>query len=175
MTPAIGRIFVDCSIRTLIQLGSRVQDCLERIGDDHVWARGGPNENAIGNIVLHLCGNVRQWIVAGVGGAPYVRQRDAEFAAREGAGARELAAQLDGAVRDATAVLEEISGSRLAERVQIQGYDTTVLEAIYHVVEHFAQHTGQIIFATKALTGDDLGYYAYLGKSADRTHGEKTP
>jgi uncharacterized damage-inducible protein DinB len=172
MTPAIGRIFVDCSIRRLSQLGSRIQDCLERIGDERAWARGGSNENAIGNIVLHLCGNVRQWIVAGVGGAPYVRQRDAEFAAREGPGARELAAQLEATVLDATAVLEELGVSRLAERVQIQGYDITVLEAVYHVVEHFAQHTGQIIFATKALTGDDLGYYAHLAKPA---HDKKTP
>jgi uncharacterized damage-inducible protein DinB len=172
MPPAIGRIFVDCSLRRLDQHASRIRDCLDRLNDAQVWARGGPNQNAIGNIVLHLCGNVRQWIISGIGGAPDVRQRDAEFAACEGAGARELWEQLGATISEAAAVLEDLGGARLAERVQIQGYDLTVLEAVYHVVEHFAQHTGQIIFVTKALTGEDLGYYGHLKQGA---HGEKTP
>ena len=169
---AIDRIFVECSVRRLNQNASRIQDCLGRLRDGQVWARGGDNENAVGNIVLHLCGNVRQWIISGVGGAPDVRRRDAEFAAREGASARELAAQIGATVREATSVLEQLTDARLEERVQIQGYDVTVLEAVYHVVEHFAQHTGQTIFATKALTGNDLGYYAHLSKPV---HDEKTP
>lgn len=172
MTHAIGRIFVDCSMRRLDQNASRIRDCLGRLNDGQVWARGGPNQNAIGNIVLHLCGNVRQWIISGVGGAPDARQRDAEFAACEGASARELSEQLGATMREAAAVLEDLGGARLGERVQIQGYDLTVLEAVYHVVEHFAQHTGQVIFATKALTGQDLGYYEHLKQAA---HGEKTP
>jgi hypothetical protein len=85
---------------------------------------------------------------------------------------RELSEVLALAVREATTVLEDVGGARLADRVRIQGYDVTVLEAIYRVVEHFAQHTGQIIFVTKALTGEDLGYYAHLSKAA---HGDKTP
>lgn len=172
MTHAIGRIFVDCSMRKLDQHASRIRDCLSRLNDTQIWARGGPNQNAIGNIVLHLCGNVRQWIISGVGGAQDTRQRDAEFAAREGASVRELSEQLTVTMSEAAAVLEDLGGARLAERVQIQGYDVTVIEAVYHVVEHFAQHTGQIIFATKALTAQDLGYYAHLKQAA---HGEKTP
>ncbi len=172
MNVAIGRTFVDCSIHELEQLSLRVRDCLGRLSDDQVWTRGGGNENAIGNIVLHLCGNVRQWIISGVGGAPDVRQRDAEFTARDGAGARPLSEQLDTTIREATEVLEDISAVRLAEQVHIQGYDLTVLEAVYHVVEHFAQHTGQVIFVTKALTGQDLGYYAHLSQGS---HVEKTP
>ena len=62
--------------------------------------------------------------------------------------------------------------ARLAERVTIQKYDVTVLEAIFHVVEHFSHHTGQILFATKMLTGEDLGYYKHLRAAA---HGEPTP
>jgi uncharacterized damage-inducible protein DinB len=107
-----------------------------------------------------------------VGGAPDVRDRDAEFAAREGAPPAELRERLAAAVREATAVISSVPAPRLLERIRIQGYDVTVLEAIYHVVEHFAQHTGQIIFLTKALTGADLAYYAHLTKSA---HGRPTP
>jgi uncharacterized damage-inducible protein DinB len=168
MQPPLDRTFLDCSTRRLTQLASRVQDCLARLSPEQIWARGGENENAVGNLVLHLCGNVRQWIVSGVGGAADRRDRDTEFAARGNAPAGELAARLDAAIRDATAVVSSASAARLGERIQIQGYDVTVLEAVYHVVEHFAGHTGQIIFATKMLTGEDLGYYSHLSRGEHR-------
>jgi uncharacterized damage-inducible protein DinB len=170
--PPLDRIFLDCSVRRLNELVSRIDDCLGRLDDGQVWFRGGESQNAVGNLVLHLAGNLRQWIVSGVGGAPDVRDRDAEFAARSGAGVGELRRLLGATVREAVAVVASIPPARLAERVRIQGYDVTVLEAIYHVVEHFAQHTGQIVFATKAATGEDLGYYAHLSKAA---HGRQTP
>jgi uncharacterized damage-inducible protein DinB len=172
MGPGIDRIFLDCSVRRLAQLASRIDDCLARLTPEQIWMRGSENQNAAGNLVLHLAGNVRQWILAGVGGAPDVRDRDAEFAAREGAPPAELRERLAAAVREATAVISSVPAPRLTERIHIQGYDVTVLEAVYHVVEHFAQHTGQIIFLTKALTGADLAYYAHLTKSA---HGRPTP
>jgi uncharacterized damage-inducible protein DinB len=172
MEPAVGRIFLDCSARRLTELAARLDDCLSRLDEEQIWMRGGDNQNAAGNLALHLAGNVRQWIVAGVGGAPDVRGRDAEFAAREGLPAGELRARLAAIVRQAAAVIAAVPAARLAERVQIQGYEVTVLEAIYHVVEHFAQHSGQIVFLTKALTGDDLGYYAHLTNAA---HGRQTP
>jgi uncharacterized damage-inducible protein DinB len=172
MTPPLDRLFVDCSTRRLEQLASCIEDCLGRLTDDQIWARGGENENALGNLVLHLCGNVRQWILSGVGGKPDLRRRDAEFAARGGAPATELCAQLAAVVAEAIAVLNNLDEARLTETVEIQGYRVTVLEAVYHVVEHFAEHTGQIIFATKALTGGDLGYYAHLSRAG---HDEKTP
>jgi uncharacterized damage-inducible protein DinB len=170
--PALERVFLDCSVRRLNQLASRIDDCLGRLDDGQVWFRGGENQNAIGNLVLHLTGNVRQWIVSGVGGAPDVRDRDAEFAASGAAGVEELRRRLRATVHEAAAVVAGVAPERLAERLRIQGYDVTVLEAIYHVVEHFAQHTGQILFVTKAATGEDLGYYAHLSKGA---HGRKTP
>ena len=172
MQPTLDRVFLDCSVRRLYQLASRIDDCLGRLDDGQVWFRGGENQNAIGNLVLHLAGNVRQWIVSGVGGAPDVRDRDSEFTAAGGIGVSGLRERLRAVIREATAVMSAVPAAQLAERVAIQGYDVTVLEAIYHVVEHFAQHTGQIVFATKAATGEDLGYYAHLSKTA---HGHKTP
>src|ERR1700684_124943 len=100
-----GRIFLDFSARKLELLTGRIESCLDRLSGEQIWARGGENENAVGNLALHLAGNVRQWIVSGVGGRPDVRERDAEFAARGGASAAELKERLRGAGQEAGAVV----------------------------------------------------------------------
>ena len=173
METALDRIFLDFSIQKLRQLTERIETCLGKLNGEQIWARGGEQENAIGNLVLHLCGNVRQWIIAGVGGARDGRQRNAEFDARGGAAATELAASLRETIEEAAAVIAQVTSGRLAERTVVQNYDVSVMEAIYHVVEHFSTHTGQIIFATKMLTSQDLGFYRHLRAAA--SHGEKTP
>ena len=163
----IEKEFLEFSASTLSQYTGRIEDCLGRLTPEQIWTRGADSENAVGNIVLHLCGNVRQWIIAGVGDQPDVRDRDAEFAARGGLQPAELASKLKATVNEAAAVIRALPAERLSQRKTIQKvYDTTLMEAIYHVVEHFAQHTGQIIFATKLLTGEDLAYYKHLSKSA---------
>jgi len=167
------RLFLDYSARKLRQLTGRIEDCLGRLTEEQIWARGAESENAVGNLVLHLSGNVRQWIVAAVGGRPDIRQRDAEFAARGDVAASELAGLLRAIVDEATGVIETLSPDRLAEHLTVQSYNVTVLEAIYHVVEHFSGHTGQIIYATKLLTGVDLWYHGHLKTTAP--HAERTP
>jgi uncharacterized damage-inducible protein DinB len=168
----VEQIFVQASSKKLDQLLSRIRDCVNKLEPDEIWARGHENENAIGNLVLHLSGNVGQWIISGIGGAPDTRERDTEFAARGGMETAELLGRLESAVKEAIVVIGRVTPERLTQRVVIQKYDLTVLEAIFHVVEHFAQHTGQIIFATKMLTGEDLGFYKHLKASA---RSEKTP
>ncbi|HXI40000.1 MAG TPA: DUF1572 family protein [Bryobacteraceae bacterium] len=172
MSETVDQIFLRASAKNLEQLWSRIRDCLAKLSTDEIWARGHENENAIGNLVLHLNGNVRQWIISGVGGAPDSRVRDAEFAARGGVEIAELRDRLDATVREAIAVIGKVTPQRITERLTIQKYEVTVLEAIYHVVEHFGQHTGQIIFVTKMLTGEDLGFYKHLRAAV---HAEKTP
>jgi uncharacterized damage-inducible protein DinB len=167
------QLFLDYSAKKLRQLGSRIETCLGTLNQDQVWARGGDNENAVGNLVLHLSGNVRQWIVSGVGGQPDIRDRDAEFSAQGGASPADLAQRLHATVEEAAAVVEAVPPERLTERIVVQKYDVTVLEAIYHVVEHFSGHTGQIIFATKMLTSSDLGFHRHLRTTA--AHGQTTP
>ena len=163
----IEQAFLNYSAEQLLTFSKRIQDCLGRLSADQVWTRNSDNQNAVGNIVLHLCGNVRQWIIGGVGGQPDVRDRDAEFAARGGVQPAELAAKLKATVNEAADVIRKLPIERLNEQKTFQKvYNTTLMEAIYHVVEHFAQHTGQIIFATKLLTREDLGYYKHLSKSA---------
>jgi uncharacterized damage-inducible protein DinB len=168
----IEDIFLKYSADKLEQLRGRIQDCVGRLTYDQIWMRNTENANSVGNLVLHLCGNVRQWIGYGVGGQPDVRDRDSEFAARGGLQPAELSERLQTTISDAAGIIRNLPPERLAERRTIQKYDVTEMEAILHVVEHFSQHTGQIIFATKLLTGQDLGFYKHLNKPG---HLETTP
>ena len=164
--------FLTFSADKLTQLSGRIQDCVGRLSSEQVWTRGQDNENSVGNLVLHLCGNVGQWIGSGVGGKQDTRQRDTEFAARGDIQPAQLTERLEKAVSEAAGTIRNLPHARLTEKTTIQKYDVTLMEAIYHVVEHFSQHTGQIIFATKLLTGADLGYYKHLNQPK---HFETTP
>jgi uncharacterized damage-inducible protein DinB len=168
----LDRIFIDYSIQKLTQAAGRVDRCLEKLSDEQIWARGNTSENAVGNLCLHLCGNVRQWVISGVGCAVDNRDRDAEFAAQGGVAIPALRKKVADAVEEGSAVIRSLTEYRLQEKIVVQNYELTVMEAVYHVVEHFSDHAGQIIFATKMLTGEDLGFYRHL-KAA--THNEKTP
>jgi uncharacterized damage-inducible protein DinB len=165
--------FINYSGEKLHQYMTRIDECVAKLTPDQVWVRNAGNENAIGNLLLHLAGNVRQWIVCGVGGEADTRQRQTEFDARGGSSPEELLSRLRSTVDSAIAVIGGLSAARLAESTTIQGYDVTVLQAVYHVVEHFSGHTGQIIFATKLLTGEDLGFYKHL--KVVQPHTEKIP
>ena len=162
----IEKNFVEYSVLKLEQLSGRIATCLDSLTDDQIWLRSGENANATGNLVLHLCGNVRQWIGSGVGGRPDTRMRDREFSARGGVTREDLKERLSGVIGEACGIIRALPAERLAERVNIQGHDVSVMEAVYHVVEHFSGHTGQIIFQAKALTQKDFGFYSYLNKSA---------
>ena len=163
--------FLTFSAEKLTQLMGRVDTCVRKLTPEQIWMRAESNQNAVGNLLLHLNGNVRQWILHGVGGQPDLRDRDAEFAAQGGAGANELLTRLRATVEEAAVLLRALPAERLMEHTQNQGYDCTVLAAIYHVVEHFAGHTFQIIYATKLSTGEDLGFYAHLS-SASQPHND---
>ena len=155
-------IFLKFSADKLQQWSGRIQDCLGKLSEEQIWTRKTENENAIGNLVLHLCGNLRQWIGTGVAGQPDIRKRDAEFAARGNVTATELKQRLHETVRAMNEIIRSVPPARFTEPVSTQDYQVTVLESIYHVVEHFAYHAGQILLLTKLLTGQDLGYYRHL-------------
>ena len=157
-----AREFLGVSRDQLREKLTWIEACLARLTTEQIWLRDHETDNAVGNLLLHLRGNVRQWIVCGVGGAGDDRNRDAEFAGREPLEAEALIEPLRQTVGEADTVLAGLSGADLLARRRIQGYELTVLHAIYHVVEHFSGHVGQIITATKRLTGQDLGFYRYL-------------
>jgi uncharacterized damage-inducible protein DinB len=155
-----GRLFLDASARYLAaDYLPRVRACVERLGEGDVWWRPNEASNSVGNLLLHLSGNVRQWIVSGVGGEPDVRVRHEEFDRREPMPKREALERLARAVDHAVRVLRDTDPARLPERVTIQGREGTVLQAVYHAVEHFSMHTGQVIYVAKLRTGEDAAFY----------------
>lgn len=137
----------------------RIARCLAQLEEADVWWRPNEASNSIGNLILHLMGNARQWILSGVAGRPDDRRRQEEFDRRAPIPKAELLRRLDQTVAEVAAAIRAVGVDRLLEPRLIQGYDTTVLGAIYHVVEHFSMHTGQIILLAKARTGRDLGFY----------------
>lgn len=139
----------------------KIERCLEELSDEDVWWRGAEESNSIGNLILHLSGNARQWIVSGVGGVPDLRARQQEFDRRAGIERAGLLATLRDTLAEVDAVLENVDPVHLLERRSIQGQYVTILQALFHVVEHFAMHTGQIILLTKMLAKKDLGFYDF--------------
>jgi uncharacterized damage-inducible protein DinB len=172
---ALAVEFLSNSRKELRTRRERIETCVRKLTEEQIWTRRHENENAIGNLVLHLCGNVRQWIICGVGGAVGRRDRDAEFARREPLAAEELLTRLRETMDEADQVLEGVQPADLLSTRKIQVYDVTVLHAIYHVAVHFSEHTGQIIWATKGLTGEDLAFYGYLSKKSAGSSGQHEP
>jgi uncharacterized damage-inducible protein DinB len=166
---SVESLFLKFSADKLRQLLDRIEVCLDQLtelNDARIWARASENENAAGNLVLHLAGNVRQWITSSLGENPAPRDRDSEFSAREGPNAEQLKATLRNTVEEAIEVIQNLDSARLTRTYKIQNYSVSGLEAVYHVVEHFSQHAGQIMFITKTATGKDLNFYAHLRTSA---------
>jgi len=152
----------------------KIERCLEQLTDEQIWWRANDNSNSIGNLILHISGNARQWIVSGLGSEPDQRQRDAEFAERRIVPRDELLAHLKKAVSDFDQTLDRFAAGRLLEEFQIQGTMTTALAAILHVTEHFSMHTGQIILLAKMLADVDLVFYDFSqGKPTHTWHEPK--
>ena len=160
----IARAFLDRSRQYLVrEYPAKIQRCLDVLPAEALWRRDDPSENSVGNLLLHLSGNVRQWIVSGVGAAPDARRRSAEFDAREGGDASALMAGLLVTLREADAVLASLDEAALRAARRIQGRDVNVLDAVYHVVEHFSMHTGQIILLTKRYAPGHVQFYDDAG------------
>ncbi len=143
---------------------AQIRRCTALLTDAEVWHRINAHTNSIGNLILHLTGNVRQWIVAGLGGEPFDRDRPAEFAARGPLPSARMIAELERVVRRAIDVIGHLDDAALAATRQVQGYEVSGLIAVFHVVEHFAGHTAQIVHMTKALRDRDLSAYDAQGR-----------
>ncbi|TAM80910.1 MAG: DUF1572 domain-containing protein [Acidobacteria bacterium] len=146
-----GRVLVKIYPRRIIR-------CLELLSEEEIWWRPNSASNSVGNVVLHLQGNVRQWIIAGLGGEADRRDRDREFAETGPIPRRILLAGMRRTIKEAQVVLADIIPQDLLDIYFIQGYRVTGLQAVCHVAEHFAFHTGQIIYVTKLKRGKDLKF-----------------
>jgi uncharacterized damage-inducible protein DinB len=146
---------------------SQIERCVGLLSDEQLWFRPNENSNSIANLLLHLRGNVGQWILGGIGGRPFDRDRPAEFARRGGLARDDLVRPLQEVVRASCELLGCAAGPGLQAEYTIQCYQVTGYEAVLHVVEHFAFHTGQIVSITKGLLDVDLSLYDDLGRRID--------
>jgi hypothetical protein len=162
-TPNITSLFLDFSRQKLLtQFWPRLRACAEPLSDEQIWWKPNDASNSIGNLILHLNGNVRQWLVASFNREQDNRDRPTEFAAASGLTAAQLLERLGATLADAAAVLARLTEADLTAPYDIQGYHVTGLEAVYQVVEHFGLHYGQIAYIAKSLSGRDLGFYREL-------------
>ena len=159
-------VFLEFSRRKLLeQYWPRLRSCVEPLTEEQVWWRPNEASNGIGNLIQHLNGNVRQWLVASFSKTEDTRNRPAEFQERRGFPASVLIDQLDTTMKQASEVLSRLTETDLLTPLEIQGYKVNGLQAVYQVVEHFGMHYGQIVYLTKILRGEDLGFYRELDKT----------
>ena len=162
-TPDLTPAFLDYSRAKLIdQSWPRMRRTVESLTDEQIWWRPNEASNSIGNLLLHLNGNVRQWLVTSFNRHADARHRPAEFAERDHLPSRQLLDLLGATLNEAAAVLTRLTADDLAATLDIQGYSVSGLDAVYHVVEHFSLHYGQICYIAKLLRGEDLGFYQEL-------------
>jgi uncharacterized damage-inducible protein DinB len=152
-------------LKLLEEYWPRLRDCVQSLTDEQVWWRPNQASNSVGNLLLHLNGNVRQWLVTPFNRQQDSRDRPAEFRQRESIPAATLLAQLGATLQEASELLSRLTKADLAAKLEIQGYHVRGLEAVCHVVEHFAMHYGQIVYITKMLRGADLGFYRQLNET----------
>jgi len=160
---SVSGLFLEFSRWKLLdEYWPRLRSSVESLTDEQVWWRPNDASNSIGNLILHLNGNVRQWLIASFSGADDARNRPAEFAERNAISPAALLKQLGATMDEASAVLSKLTEADLLRTLNIQGYTVSGVEAVYQVIEHFGMHYGQILYITKLVRGENLGFYREL-------------
>ena len=149
----------ECKRRLFKENYARIEKCLSLITEEEVWQRPNDNSNSIGNLILHLCGNVRQWLVSGLGEQADVRKRQEEFDARGNYDKAGLLNQLEALKIEVNATLDKLSSETWLKKRDVQCYHESGLSILIHVMEHFSYHTGQITFYVKAMKDLQTNYY----------------
>lgn len=157
-TPETTEFIAQAIFRMEENLG-KIEKCLKDVREEEVWKRPNEASNSLGNLLIHLSGNITQYIISGVGGAKDIRERDKEFNSREGSGKKILFEKLERTIHDAIKVLQEMGPKQFLGTKVIQGTTYTGIGNVLHVVEHLSYHTGQIAFWVKLLRDKDLAFY----------------
>ncbi|MEQ9593371.1 MAG: DinB family protein [Cyclobacteriaceae bacterium] len=152
--------FVSQSVFKMKESLERVEKCLGEMSEEEVWKKPNSQLNSAGNLVIHLCGNITQYIISSIGNEPDNRERDGEFSISGGFTKAELISKLRNTVEHACKIIAAQEEPSLLKLRSVQGYELTGIGIIIHVVEHFSYHTGQIAFWVKLLKEKDLGFYA---------------
>lgn len=161
MTPSpeqISEQFILAMRHCLADAADKIRHCVKQLDNEQLWWRPREEQNSIANLILHLSGNLRQWIISGVGDTPDVRERAKEFSERGPIPKTELERRLENVLDETDAVLTEVGASQLVEGRRVQGFETTVLSAIVDSVSHFRGHAQEIIGMTRQQLGDSYQF-----------------
>ena len=158
----VAQEFIKQTIFRIQENTPKIIKCLDELREEQIWLRPNEASNSIGNMILHLCGNIRQYIISSLGNQQDIRERDKEFSAKGGYNKEELQNKLTSTVEEAINTIKNIDENRLLKIHSVQGFNYSGIGVIIHVTEHYSYHAGQIIFWTKQLTAKDLGFYANI-------------
>ncbi len=145
--------------RILDECIPRIGICVGKLTEEQVWWRPNAASNSIGNLILHLCGNARQWIASGVGDAQDIRKRQQEFDEQGPIPRAELLSLLESTAYTIKPIIDGIKPEDLIRLKPVQTFEESVVGILIHVTEHFSYHTGQIAWITKMLTEEQVGFY----------------
>jgi len=162
MKNAFAKEFIEQSIYRIDENTQRIKKCLQEIDEIEIWESPNKNSNSIGNLILHLCGNIRQYAISALGENEDIRERDKEFSTKEGQTKSELLNKLNSTISEAIGIIKNIDEDRLTKIYSVQGFGLSGIGIIIHVTEHLSYHTGQIAFWVKQLKNKDLGFYANI-------------
>lgn len=162
MSENFSKEFITEAIYRIDENTQKLTACVNELEETEIWKRPNSHSNSVGNIILHLCGNIRQYAISSLGHLEDVRERDKEFSASGGYSKSELLKKLTDTVDQAKSIIQNVSEQELLRKRKVQAYSHSGIGIIIHVTEHYSYHTGQIIFWTKLLKDKDLGFYAKI-------------
>jgi uncharacterized damage-inducible protein DinB len=160
MNTGITNEFINVSINKLKENTTKIEKCFNEFTEEDIWKRPNSSSNSVGNIILHLCGNIQQYIISSLGGKGDIRKRDEEFSTKGGYTKTELFNKLSSTIDEAITIIKNRDENELIKIHSVQGFEKSGVAIIIQVVEHYSYHTGQIAFWTKLLKDKDLGFYA---------------
>jgi uncharacterized damage-inducible protein DinB len=152
--------FIDQSIDRLNQNTDKIKSCMVQLDEKEIWFSPNGNLNSAGNLILHLCGNIRQYVISSIGSKPDIREREIEFSTKGGFTRAELVAKLHDTLEEAKSAILHTDQENLMRTRIVQGMTYSGVGIVIHVTEHYSYHTGQIIFLAKLLKNMDMGFYS---------------
>jgi hypothetical protein len=151
---SVGQAYIAMARRHMADRVARIKHCVDQLDDAQVWWRPQESMNSVANVLLHLCGNLRQWMISGVGGLSDTRNRPGEFSERDAIPKSELMNRLDAVIAEADATLSGLNEAHLLAARRVQGFEETVLSTIWESLTHLSGHTQEIIYITRLQLGD---------------------
>jgi uncharacterized damage-inducible protein DinB len=164
--------FISQSIIRIDENTVKVKSCMKALDENEIWFHPNAHVNSVGNTILHLCGNIRQYVISSIGGKTDIRERDLEFSTRGGSTNAELVLKLSETLEEAKSVIISATEENLLRQQVVQKTSYSGIGIIIHITEHYSYHTGQIILLTKLFKNMDMGFYA--GKNLNARNSPST-